>query len=344
MRFLFLFLLSFTMLLRADVHEGDYFITGGTVETPDVVTGDVYALGSNVHITGRVDGDVIATGGTIMIDGIVQGSARLVGGEVILNGKIVENFSVMGGKLLMNPGAVINGNGVFTGGDLILGGTINGKATINSSTAMINGTIGKNVDARAGELRLGPNCDIRGNLEYKSSSEVHIDPGAKIAGQMIYHQTKQVLGGKWKERVIYGSKFLAIVMNFWFSFVFGVLYIKLFPGGFRNSVNILRTNPWKAFWVGILAILLLPIICLLLLVSVLGFPLGLALLAFSLITFYTAKVIPIVWISSKVLPKLGTYWGLLLGLIVFFFFLEIPVVGVLLSALFILLGLGAGIL
>ena len=118
MRWIFLFLLSFTMFLNADVHEGDYFITGGTVETPDVVTGDVYALGSNVHIKGRVDGDVIAIGGTIVIDGTVQGSGRMVGGEVILNGKIGQSFSVVGGNLLMNPGAVINGNGIFTGGDL----------------------------------------------------------------------------------------------------------------------------------------------------------------------------------------------------------------------------------
>ena len=62
--------------------------------------------------------------------------------------------------------------------------------------------IGRNVDARAGDLRIRAQCDIEGDLEYKSSSEVHIDPGAKIGGQMIYHQTKQFLGGKWKEKVI----------------------------------------------------------------------------------------------------------------------------------------------
>ena len=173
---------------------------------------------------------------------------------------------------------------------------------------------------------------------------MHIDPGAKIAGQMIYHQTKQFLGGKWKEKVIYGSKFLAIVMNFWFSFVFGVLYIKLFPRGFNNAVNVLRTKPWKALVIGFLTLFLLPIICLLLLVSILGIPLGIALIAFSLITFYTAKVVPIVWITSKVFPRLGIYWGLFFGLIVFFFIMEIPVAGVLLSLSFILLGLGAGVL
>lgn len=344
MRSILLFLLSFTMLLNADVYEGDYFITGGTVETPDVVTGDVYALGSNVHIKGRVDGDVIATGGTIVIDGTVRGSARLIGGQVILNGKIGENFSAVGGNLLMNPGAVIYGNGVFTGGDLNLGGQIDGKVTINGSTVELNGKVGRSVNARAGDLRLGPSADIGGDLEYKSSTAVHIDPKAQISGQMIYHQTKKVLGGKWKEKVIFGSKLLAIVMNFWFSFVFGVLYIKLFPRGFNNAVNVLRTKPWKALGMGFLTLFLLPIICLLLLVSILGFPLGIALIAFSLITFYTAKVVPIVWITNKVLPNLGIYWKLFLGLIVFFIFLEIPVVGVLLSLSFILLGLGAGVL
>ena len=248
-----------------------------------------------MHIKGRVDGDVIATGGTIVIDGTVRGSARLIGGQVILNGKIGENFSVVGGNLLMNPDAVINGNGVFTGGDINLGGRIDGKVTLNGSTVELNGKVGRSVNARTGELRIGPNSDIGGDLEYKSSTEVLIDPGAQIGGQMIYHQTKKFLGGKWKEKVIFGSKLLAIVMNFWFSFVFGVLYIKLFPRGFNNAVNVLRRKPWQALGIGCLTLFLLPIICLLLLVSILGFPLGIALIAFSLITFYTgSSVVPIV--------------------------------------------------
>lgn len=347
MRFIIALLLSFAALAQAEtVHEGDYYVSGENVETPDVVKGDVYAIGSKIHIKGRVEGDLVATGGTIEVDGDVRGNARVIGGQVILNGKVGNNVTAIGGNLQMNRGATIGGNASFTGGGVVIDGVIDGKVTLNASNVTVNGKIGGNLKGREGQLRLGANSEIGGNLNYKSGNKAIIDPGAKIGGEVTYSpsEVKAYLSSNWKDKVIFGSILLAISMNFLFSFVFGVIYIKLFPKGFRNALSALKASPWKAAGVGLLMLILLPLICVLLLVSILGFPLALVLIALSLVTFYTAKVIPIIWFVHAIFPKMSVYWALFLGLVVFFILLQVPFFGWLLSISFILLGIGAAVL
>lgn len=347
MRIFIALLLVFSAILQAEeVHEGDYFVTGGDVEINMVVKGDVFAAGSQVIVKGRVEGDVVAAGGTLQIDGDVLGNVRTIGGQVILNGTIGKNLTALGGTLRLNQRSLVKGNAVFTGGEATLAGRVEGRVSLNCSSAEINGKIGQGLKGNVGELRIGPQGEISGDVEYDSGSEVKIDPAAKIEGQVIYHPShfNRFLGGEWKQKVIVGSKLLVISMNLLFSFVFGVLYIKLFPQGFHNALKFLKKRPWTSAGIGLLTLILLPILCLLLLVSVLGFPIGLALIAFSLLTFYTAKVLPIVWITHAVFPKMGIYWGLFLGLVLFFILLQIPFLGGLLSFIFILLGLGAAVM
>ncbi|MBS0629797.1 MAG: polymer-forming cytoskeletal protein [Verrucomicrobia bacterium] len=347
MKFLIAIFLSFTTLLLAqEVHEGDYFITGGTVEITMVVKGDVFAVGSQIFVKGRVDGDVIAIGGTLQIDGEVVGNARLIGGQMVVNGKIGKNLTAFGGNLIVNPGALVRGNAHFTGGEVTLAGNVRGGVTLNSSSAEIKGEIGQRLKGSIGQLHIGPQSVIGGDVEYKSSNELKMDPGAEIDGEVIYQPShlQEFWGEEWKQKVIIGSKLLGILMNLFFSFVLGALYIKFFPQGFHSALNVLKRRPWAAVGVGLLTLILIPIICLLLLVSILGFPIGLALIAFSLLTFYTAKVLPIIWITRGIFPKMGNYWALFIGLIFFFILLQIPYVGGLLSFSFILLGLGAAMM
>lgn len=354
MRILIAILLSFMPLIGAEdqgeVHEGDYFVTGGEIQLSGIIRGDVYAVGSKVIIAGQVEGDVIASGSTVEISGKVFGNARLAGGEVLLTGEIGHNFTAIGASVQMTKDALVGGNGVFLGGEVALSGEIKGGATIKASHIQLGGKIGKDVSARAGELSVGPDAVIGGNLEYTSGNKAAIDPGAKIGGEVIYSisPVKEFLGEHWKNRLITGSRLLALLMNLIFSFVFGMIFIKIFPAGFQNALYVLKHKPWKALGMGLLSIILLPLVCLILLITILGFPIALALIAFSLLTFYTAKILPIIWIGnslfSKLKIKLSTSWVLLFGLILFFLVLQIPFVGSIVSVSFILLGVGSATL
>ena len=337
-------------LPRGKVHEGDYFTTGRSIEISGIVQGDVYLFGSQIRVDGRIEGDVIATGATVDISGEVLGNVRVIGGQVELSGIIGRNVTVIGGNIELASSAVIGRNAIFTGGMIDLAGEVRENVTLTASNVRLSGEIGGNVKAYAGQLRASSKMKIGGDLEYSSSSEALIDTGAQIEGTVTYHHSamREFFYGRWRQKVVIGSRIAGLVMNFLFSFVIGWLFIKLFPNKLKRTLLGLKNSRWRALGMGVLVVIILPISCLLLFVTILGFPLALALVAISLLGFYAAKIFPILWVSNLVFPKMhlkkNSLFAFFLGLVGFFLLIQIPVLGALLSVLVTLLGLGSVVL
>ncbi|MDN3505923.1 MAG: hypothetical protein P0S96_01685 [Simkaniaceae bacterium] len=338
---------EYIVLQEEQVHEGDYFAAGKTVEVSGTVKGDVYVLGSQIIVDGHVLGSVIATGGSIEIAGTVDGNVRLAGGQIEINGNVGRNVTAIGANIQFVSKTLVGGNAVLTGGIVDVSGKINGDLTLSASNARLLGDVGRNVHAYAGEFRVGSKVDIGGNLDYSSSSEARIDSSARIGGEVNYEPSviTEVFEGKWRQGLIFGSRLTGILMNFAFSFFIGALFLKLFPRKLKRTIETLKAKPWKSFWMGVLILVLLPVACLLLFITILGFPIALALLAISLLGFYTAKIFPIFWVSNSFLPKINlkinSLLGLGIGLVLFFLLAQIPIFGKLLTMVFTLLGLGA---
>jgi len=354
---LFLLLFCFSHLAAADdeyivlqeeqVHEGDYFAAGGTIEVSGTVKGDVYVVGSQIIVDGHVLGSVIATGGSVEIAGTVDGNVRIAGGQIEINGTVGRNVTAIGGNIQFVSKTLVGGNAVLTGGIVDVSGQIKGDLTLSASNARLLGDVGRNVHAYAGELRVGSKVDIGGNLDYSSSAPARIDSSARIGGKVTYEPSviTEVFKGKWRQGLIFGFRLTGILMNFAFSFFIGALFLRLFPKKLKRTLETLKSKPGKSFWVGVLILVLLPVACLLLFITILGFPIALVLLAISLLGFYTAKIFPIFWVSNAFLSKLNlkvnSLLGLAIGLIIFFLLIQIPIFGSLLSSAFTLLGLGA---
>ncbi|NGX47952.1 MAG: hypothetical protein K1000chlam3_01337 [Chlamydiae bacterium] len=334
---------KYIVLPEEQVHEGDYFAAGGIIEVSGIVKGDVYAFGTQILVDGHVFGSVIATGGSVEISGIVEGNARLAGGQISINGTIGRNVTAAAGNIQLVSKAIVGGNAVFTGGIIDIAGDIKGDLTLSASNARLLGDVGRNVHAYTGKLRVGSKADIGGNLDYSSSEKAFIDPGARIEGKITYKPSviTQVFKGKWRQGVILGSRLMRILMSVVFSFVIGVIFCKLFPKKLARTLKTLGATPWKSFWTGLLILILLPIACIILFITILGFPIGIALLAFSVLGFYAAKIIPIFWVSNAVFHKPNSLLGLAIVLIAFFLIAQIPILGPLLSMVFTLIGLGA---
>lgn len=338
---------EYMVLPEGTVHQGDFFAAGEVIEISGKVEGDVYAMGSQILVDGLVTGSVIAMGGTVEISGKVEGSARLMGGQVEINGQIGRNVTILAGNIQIVAQASIGKNAVLSGGIIDISGDIGEDLTMSATMARLLGNIGRNVDAYVGQMRIGSRADIKGNLVYRSSQEAHIDDGAAIEGQVVFKRSviTRIFGGEWKRGWIFGTRFIGLFMNFIYSFVIGILLLKLFPQRLQRALKTLKVKPWKSFWLGVAVVILLPLACLVLFITILGFPLAIALVAFTLLGFYAAKIIPILLITNKFFHKIkwkeNSLWGLAIGLILFFVFVQIPYLGAALSAIFTFLGLGA---
>ncbi len=103
----------------------------------------------------------------------------------------------------------------------------------------------------------------------------------------------------------------------------------------------------KSFFYGVLLLVLLPLVFLLLLITILGVPFALTLMAFNILGFYTAKVYSILWVSNWLGEKVGLHrhnlWAFFLIVVIYFGLSAIPVFGSILAFVAMLFGLGAGV-
>lgn len=337
---------DYEVLPQGKTHQGDYFATGKTIEVSGIVTGDVYAFGTEVIIDGTVRGSVIAAAGSISISGTVEGNARLAGGQIEINGRVLKNVTAASASIQLDRSGSIGGNAILSAGISEIDGSVGGNLTLSGSKLRLQGSIGGNVDVGAAELRIGSRAIIGGDLKY-SSDEAVIDPGANIQGATTVKPSfiRRVIRGKWH---LFGARTTGMLMNFFFTFVIGAFIMKLFPRKLDRTLDALRNKPWKSLFTGLLTIILLPIISVLLFITILGLPIGLALLALSLLGFYSAKIFPVLWLSNRLFRRWikdpHSLWRLFVGLILFFLIIQIPFLGAPLSLAFTLIGLGALVL
>ena len=337
------------VLPAGSVYQGDYFAFGDSVEISGEVNGDVYILANQIVIDGKVNGDVIAAGGSLDISGIVAHNVRSLAGQVLISGNIGNNVTAVAGNVQLLGSATIGNNVVITAGNVDLSSKIGSDATIVASNLRISSYVNHNIQAYVGQLRITSKAHVTGSIDYRSSSLAWIDQGAVIQGQVTHHPSlvHQLVKGTWIQGLLVGGKIVALLMNFIYSLVIGIILIKMFPKNLENTLHVLKAHPWKAFSWGVMLLILLPLTSLVLLMTILGVPFALTLIAANIIGFYTAKIYSVFWISNWIFGKfkfrVNRVPVLTLGLVLYFFLTAIPFVGIIISFAAMLFGFGAGV-
>ena len=103
---------------------------------------------------------------------------------------------------------------------------------------------------------------------------------------------------------------------------------------------------WPSLGRGIVWLILTPIVCLILMITIIGLPLGIIGLVMYFVVLYMVKVVASYAVGYQVLKWLGAQrakdgWVLLLGLVVFMILVAIPFIGWIIKCLLIIWALGA---
>ena len=338
---------SLVVLPRESVFTGDYFASKEVIEISGEIFGDAYLSAGDISIDGHIHGDLLAFGGNINVSGTIDGNIRVICGQFSLSGHVGKNVTLIAGSVNCSAFSTIAGNSTLVAASTELAGTINQDSRVLSSNLRVSGTL-NNVEAYVGQLRLTSRAEVLGQLEYSGQVPGSIDPQARIHGPIVHHPsiTQQVFEGKWLEGLLIGSKIAALLMNLAFSFVIGVILIKIYPERLHEMKKILSHNPWQALGAGVLLLILFPLVALLLLITILGIPFALAIIALNVLSFYAAKCVPILFLTDKLpswikLPRLLCFF---LGLFIYFVLGYVPILGTILTFTGLLFGLGAYVL
>lgn len=318
---LFLFIVSFLLILSsylifnnqsAFAEDTNRLNNNITLTKDQTVNKDYFASGNNVILSGTVNGDAYLSGGNIIVDGTINGDLLAAGGTITIKGNVVNNIRVAAGQVT------------------------------------ILGNVGRNVTIAAGQIILTREAKITGSLTYWSSSKAYIQPGAVITGRT----TQNVPPQKIPTRNIIGDITRALItlkiLNLLSYFILGLILLKLLPIHTRRKINILQTKPWISLGTGFLTVILFPFIFLILLITIIGIPIALILLAAFLILAYISVIFVSFWFGQIILNSLGTknkgVWALLVGLIIYEMLTIIPLIGWIVSLFTLFFGVGGLVL
>lgn len=334
------------VLSKDEIVNGDYFARGSTVEISGVVNGDVYILGGQVFIDGQINGNLLVCGGAVQVEGSVVNNVRAACGQVAISGNIGGSVTSLCGTLKILPSAKIGKSVVTLAGNTDLSGDIGGSVYVGTSSLRIADTIRGSVTAYVNTLRITSRANVIGPLEYWSNSDALADKNANLSGGIIHHPSffYSLSQGKILKGLRFGSTLLPILMNFLYTLGLGLILMRYFPQNIQRALHALKINPVHSFFTGVVMVVLLPLLSLLFLMSILGMPFAITLIAVNVFAFYTAKIFSILWIEKLIFKtRFEKHKKMLFtfGLIVYFTLTSIPKIGPLVAFIAMILGLGA---
>jgi hypothetical protein len=254
----------------------DTLLFGGSLRIAEPVAGDLIAAGGNVVVEAPVAGDAFVAGGQVRIAGTVGQSLVATGGQVTLDAAIGRHLRVGGGQVEVGAGAEVGGDASIGGGRVVLRGPVRGTVRIGGGQVLIDSAVDGDVIVGSGRLTLGPDARIAGSLRYRSGADLARDPAAQVVGPV------ELLGmdgmGRW-EGGEHGPRwgFLA-----WFWTVGVMLLAGLVAAAVPATTDrlgqTLGTRPGGSLGRGVLLLLGVPVLAVLLVVTIVGIPLALAVL------------------------------------------------------------------
>lgn len=337
------------IVAAGEVLNRDYVAAGETIEIAGTVNGDVYIAGGQILINGEINGDLLAIGATISISGKVSQNVRVIGGQVIISGEIGRNVSIGGINIELTNAADIQGGVVIGGANIFLASPIEKDVRVGGRNLTIGNAINGNIEAAVESVRLTSEAAIAGDFTYWSNKEASLDKDAKIEGAITRKAPQGffIFGGKLVSDFFQAMQPFFAFLSLITTLVLGFLFIRFFPAYTRAVVDTLSSRRWRSFTTGITTLVIIPILFGLLIITIVGIPLGLILLTLSSFILYVARIFVIIAIGTFILKRLsktgGDFLAFLIGLIVYSVLVLIPIIGWIVPFFSALFGLGAAV-
>lgn len=294
-----------TVIINAPIH-GDLVVAGGTVNVNDSVLNDIlvaggnitfngYAgddircAGGNIHVMKNVAGDLVVTGGEVFIEeGATIGGIIAGGGNITINGNVTGGIRTASGKLVLNgPAKELDCRGT----SITINGRIDGPATIAANDAL---TIGSNA-AFAGDVRYWSPSRTTDFKQSLKGGTARFDPSLRYAqDQWYFLGFTTLLGMLW-----YAG--MALVLIILAQYLFGSLFKKAGESMYQSALRSLGFG--LLYWIGV------PVAAAIAMITIIGVPVGLLLMAMYVALLLMASIIVSVTVANLFARRYDKPWG-----------------------------------
>ncbi len=324
----------------------DRYLAGGRVGIETPVAGDAIAAAGSVTLASEVEGDAVLGGGTLDVRGRIGEDLYAAGGSVRVDAIVAEAARIAGGNVVVGRQARFGGGSAVAGGEIRFDGAAGSVLYLAGGRVRFDGEAAADVVVAAREVEVGPQARIAGRLVVRSPSPPQVAGGARIAGGVEHVVVAAPEPAPGAVRVVGGALFAAWIVGL---ALLAMLLLGLLPRFLRQTGAVLAARPLASTGLGFALVVGVPVAAVLLMVTVIGIPVGLLALAayFPLLLLgYLAAVIAVGdVVLARVRPGAGGLraraMASLAALLVLALAARIPFVGPWIGFVLLLGGLGA---
>jgi cytoskeletal protein CcmA (bactofilin family) len=327
---------------QGEVVDGDLYVIGRSIIIDGTVNGDIFGLGQTITINGTVNGGITLVGQTLNINGQIAHGARLAGQTINVNSSIGRDLAAAGTTLNVATTAKIADDLIFGVSTSSISGQVNGDVKGGANEVTITNEVGGNVELAVEKLTITSTANIQGNLVYTSENEASIQSGARLGGSTTHNVPEKPAVPAPFAGI--GGKLLGFIM----LLVIGIIIIVLAPRWISAMADSIRTKPWPSLGWGALFLFATPIAAIIVIITIIGLPVGLIALVLYGIAVYLSQI-PVGFLIGRLIIRRngeiesrGLMIGALaLGLVILLVLRLIPYIGGWVTLLAIMFGLGS---
>ena len=280
--------------------QGDAYLAGNIVQVNDEINGDAVIAGATVIINAPITQDAMIAGNKISLNKSVGDDVRIVGSTVEIKDNIKGDVIVFAQTLLIDKEVTIGGDVLAFVSTFKLDGTVEGNIQVASENSIITGKVNKDSKIQSRDITI--EGILQGKTRLIATDSLEVLNQARFGNTLTYGferelnfsqniqgDTKVEYAPKLLEEVIQENRPDKIIFSgflVWRILAAALVIAILMRYGYKlvkKSVKNVQTweEALKAFGSGILVYFMPLIISILLMLTIIGIPLG----VFSLVVY-----------------------------------------------------------
>ena len=342
------------------------YLAGGQVRTASAVEGDLFAAGGRVIVDQSVKGDAALAGGSVDVRAAVGDDLRVAAGSVIIESTVGGELLATAGSITLTPSARVANAASLFAGSVTVDGKIDGPLKVYAQKIVLNGEVKGDAHLAGEQIELGPTAKISGALSYASAAGLKQASGSSIGGATTREERGANRDGDrsahrhgdrsghadsdWHMQMQgTGPGWVGWLFGFVALLAFAAVFLLVFPLFAARAADGARALPWLALAMGVGTLVAVPLLAVLLFITLLGIPLGMAVMALYPVLLLAGCVVGVLAIARLAQAALregtpgsfaATIGFFALALLLVMLVANVPFVGTLASGALVVFGLG----
>lgn len=330
----------------ADTQAGNVYMAGAEVRVDRPVNRDLVAAAGKIEVVEPIAGDAVFGAGALDVRASIGERLRAAGGVITVASTVHGDLLLVGGRIEVAPTAEIRGQTWIAGSRVSVSGRALSGLKLYGREIVIAGEVHGPLELSGRHIEVLSTARIHGDIEYSSSEQIKIDPAARISGQVNRATNTIDISNPLADIPILKALRPLLLAGLLAA---GLLLYALFPGFTENASTLMREAPVRTLGLGTALFFSVPPVAVLLIITIIGIPVGILLGAFYAVALLAAYVVTCFFIgdalarTARQAPKSRRLRMALLmaGLTILWFATMLPYVGPLLLLLACVAGLGA---